>query len=256
MSLRTVAADTAMPSFSVSALEPTGCPTRTYSRTIARRIAPLRESSITYVSSGRHSKFSTRPGQVLSAANFANCPKQRPRHVAPEKEATLGQGDGVVSELNQPQPGGLLQLTPPAYDRILAPDLGKASTVEAAGEAKAHHGRLGGSFGVGERLPSLLDGRRAGYVGPGRRQVPRAAAVAVAVGPGPEAEVVAARPVAEVVAGPGPRLRPIGELVAHQAGGGQQPGGKLVAVGLVVVVGGLPEAPVDPRLERRPLLDL
>src|SRR6266480_3902594 len=187
MSLRTVAADTAMPSFSVSALEPTGCPTRTYSRTIARRIAPLRESSITYVSSGRHSKFSTRPGQVLSAANFANCPKQRPRHVPPEKEATLGQGDGVVSELNQPQPGGLLQLTPPAYDRILAPDLGKASTVEA----------------VGERLPSLLDGRRAGYVGPGRRQVPRAAAVAVAVGPGPEAEVVAARPVAEVVAGPG-----------------------------------------------------
>ncbi len=76
------------------------------------------------------------------------------------------------------------------------------------------------------------------------------------MGPGAEAEVVAARPVAEVVAGPGPRLRPVGELVAHQAGGGEQLGGELVAVGLVVVVGGGPLPPVDPRLERRPLLDL
>src|SRR5438477_6846380 len=106
MSLRTVAAETARPSFSVSALEPTGWPTRTYSRTIARRIAPLRESSITYVSSGRHSKFSTRPGQVLNTAKFLNllCSpitlrrQQRPRHVAPEKEATLGQGDGVAGD--------------------------------------------------------------------------------------------------------------------------------------------------------------
>src|SRR5205823_11852506 len=163
MSLRTVAAETARPSFSVSALEPTGWPARTYSRTIARRIAPLRESSITYVSSGCHSKFSTRTGQVLNTAKFVNRflssasrgalvftrrlegrPEQRPRHVAPEKEATLRQGDGVVGELDQPQAGGLLQLPPPAYDRILAPDLGKASTVETAGEAKAHHGRLGG----------------------------------------------------------------------------------------------------------------
>src|SRR2546427_5223195 len=164
MSLRTVAADTAMPSFSVSALEPTGWPTRTYSRTIARRIAPLRDSSITYVSSGRHSKFSTRPSQVLNTAKFVNPSgspgasggEQRSRHVAPEKEATLGQRDGVIRELDQPQAGGLLQLTPPAYDRILAPDLGKACTVETTGEAKAHHGRLGSSLGVGERLPSLL----------------------------------------------------------------------------------------------------
>src|SRR5437764_10870574 len=117
MSLRTVAAETARPSFSVSALEPTGWPARTYSRTIARRIAPLRESSITYVPSGCHSKFSTRTGQVLNTAKFVNhflssasrgalvCtrrPEQRPRHVAPEKEATLRQGDGVVGELDQP----------------------------------------------------------------------------------------------------------------------------------------------------------
>src|SRR2546425_11925213 len=174
--------------------------------------------------------------------------------MAPEKEATLRQGDGVVAELDQPQAGGLLQLSPPAYDRILPPDLGKASTVEAAGEAKAHHGRLGGALGVRERLPSLLDGRRAGDVGPGRRHVPRAAAVAVAMGPGAEAEVVAARPVAEVVAGPGPRFRPVRDLVPHEAGGGDQFGGKLVAVGLLVVVGGWPLPPIDPRLERRPLL--
>src|SRR5260370_12326861 len=104
MSLRTVAADTAMPSFSVSALEPTGCPTRTYSRTIARRIAPLRESSITYISSGRQSKFSTRPGQVLSAANFANCPKRRPRDVAPDKEPPLAQPAPLPVHLHHPHP--------------------------------------------------------------------------------------------------------------------------------------------------------
>ena len=85
-------------------------------------------------------------------------PEQRPRHVAPEKEATLRQGDGVVGELDQPQAGGLLQLSPPAYDRILAPDLGKAGTVEATGKAEAHHGGLGGSLGGRELLASLLDG--------------------------------------------------------------------------------------------------
>src|SRR5437763_16202708 len=106
MSLRTVAADTAMPSFSVSALEPTGCPARTYSRTMARRIAPLRESSITYVSSGGHSKFSTRRLQVLNAAKLPDRPEQGPRHMAPQEEATFAQGDAPVGHLDQPQAGG------------------------------------------------------------------------------------------------------------------------------------------------------
>ena len=38
--------------------------------------------------------------------------------------------------------------------------------------------------GVGERLPSLLDGRRTGDIGSGRRDVPRASAVPVGVGAG------------------------------------------------------------------------
>ena len=102
--------------------------------------------------------------------------------MAPEKEAPLGQCDGVLGDPDQPHPGGLPKLTLPAYDRIHTPDLGKAGTVEAAGKAEAHDGGLGGSLGGRELLPSLLDGGRAGDVGAGRRHVPRAAAVPGAVG--------------------------------------------------------------------------
>src|SRR5690606_37777207 len=87
-------------------------------------------------------------------------------------------------------------------------------------------GRLGGPAGA-HRLDVALGGP----------QVPPAPAPAVGVGGAAEPQVVALLPVEEVVAalvaGPGP----VRDLVAGQAGGGEQLAGEQVLVGLVVVVG-------------------